>query len=81
MRFVVSRVCTSLPTLIRVVPPAAGAGPHARLLSGGFGPPCFLESRKRFADAVLEEMQEHREHLINQRANLEALLRRSGAFR
>ena len=43
---------------------------------GGFGPPCFFENRKRFADAVLEEMQEHREHWINQRANLETLLRR-----
>jgi hypothetical protein len=72
----VSRVCTSLPNLIRVVPPAAGAGPHARLLSGGFGPPCFPESRKRFADAVLEDMTEHREHRVNHRANLAAFLQR-----
>ena len=43
---------------------------------GGFGPPCFFENRKRFADAVLEEMNEHREHWIKHRASLEALLRR-----
>jgi hypothetical protein len=43
---------------------------------GGFGPPCFLENRKRFADAVLEEMNEHREHWLKYRASLEALLRR-----
>jgi hypothetical protein len=43
---------------------------------GGFGPPCYFENRKRFADAVLEEMQEHREHWIKQRASLETFLRR-----
>ncbi|WP_404287249.1 hypothetical protein ACD578_18255 [Microvirga sp. RSM25] len=42
---------------------------------GGFGPPCYLENRKRFADAVLEEMQEHRELWIRQRASFEAALR------
>ena len=43
---------------------------------GGFGPPCYFENCKRFADAVLEEMEEHREHWNAQRASLEALLRR-----
>lgn len=28
---------------------------------GGYGPPCYYENRKRFADAVLDEMHEHRE--------------------
>ena len=43
---------------------------------GGFGPPCYFENRKRFADAVLEEMEEHREHWINYRASMETFLRR-----
>ena len=42
---------------------------------GGFGPPCYHEHRKRFADAVLEEMQEHREVWIKERIQFEALLR------
>ncbi|MBL0405309.1 hypothetical protein JKG68_15165 [Microvirga aerilata] len=46
------------------------------LCQGGFGPPCFLENRKRFSDAVLEEMAEHRQHWIDQRARIETLLRR-----
>ena len=43
---------------------------------GGYGPPCYFENRKRFADAVLEEMEEHRERWNAQRDSLEALLRR-----
>jgi|UPI00055C840D hypothetical protein len=42
---------------------------------GGYGPPCYFENRKRFADAVLEEMHEHREVWIKERASLEALFR------
>ncbi|MEE1612451.1 hypothetical protein [Microvirga sp. CF3016] len=43
---------------------------------GGLGPPCYFEHRKRFADAVLEEMQEYRAVWIKERATIEALLRR-----
>ena len=32
----------------------------AHRCQGGFGPPCFLADRGRFADAVREEMDEHR---------------------
>jgi hypothetical protein len=44
---------------------------------GGYGPPCYFENRKRFADAVLEEMHGHREFWIDRRAGFEALLRRT----
>jgi hypothetical protein len=43
---------------------------------GGYGPPCYFEDRKRFADAVLEDMYEHREFWIAQRASFETVLRR-----
>lgn len=42
---------------------------------GGYGPPCFHENRERFADAVRDEMHEHRASWIRERAKLEALLR------
>ena len=75
-------VMRRLADVIRTAPTCRRRGCRIQnSCQGGFGPPCFFENRKRFADAVLEEMQEHREHWINQRANLEALLRRSGAFR
>ncbi|WP_201836937.1 hypothetical protein [Microvirga zambiensis] len=42
---------------------------------GGSGPPCYYENRKRFSDAVLEEMHDHREFWIGQRAGVEIVLR------
>ncbi len=42
---------------------------------GGYGPPCYFEDRKRFADAVLEEMHQHREFWTAHRASLEIALR------
>lgn len=48
---------------------------NERRCQGGFGPPCYLEDRKRFADAVLEEMHEHREFWIDRRASFETALR------
>jgi hypothetical protein len=42
---------------------------------GRSGPPCYFENRKRFADAVLEEMHEHREFWIKERASFEAVPR------
>ncbi|QRM27425.1 hypothetical protein [Microvirga sp. VF16] len=48
---------------------------NERRCQGGLGPPCFFENRKRFADAVLEEMHEHRTFWIDQRASFEAALR------
>ena len=43
---------------------------------GSYGPPCYFEDRKRFADAVLEDMHQHREFWISQRTSFEAVLRR-----
>jgi hypothetical protein len=42
---------------------------------GGYGPPCYFEDRKRFADAVLEDMHGYREFWIAQRTSFEAVLR------
>ncbi len=47
---------------------------HGRC-QGGYGPPCYFENRKRFADAVLEDMHQHREFWVAQRASCEAALR------
>ena len=47
----------------------------AQRCQGGFGPPCFLADRRRFADAVREEMDEHRAFWAAHRARLEADLR------
>ena len=47
----------------------------AHRCQGGFGPPCFLADRGRFADAVREEMDEHRAYWAAHRARLEADLR------
>jgi hypothetical protein len=47
---------------------------HGRC-QGGYGPPCYFENRKRFADAVLEDMHQHREFWVSQRASCEAALR------
>jgi hypothetical protein len=34
---------------------------------GGFGPPCYLQQRNLFADAVRYEMDEYRAHWNGQR--------------
>ena len=45
---------------------------------GGYGPPCYFENRKRFADAVLEDMHQHRAYWDEHRAGWEADLRGTG---
>jgi hypothetical protein len=47
-----------------------------RRCEGGYGPPCYFERRKFFADAVLEQMHEYRHYWAEQRASIEAVLRR-----
>jgi hypothetical protein len=42
---------------------------------GGYGPPCFFERRKQFADAVLEGLHERRAFWDEQRARIEAVMR------
>jgi hypothetical protein len=42
---------------------------------GGYGPPCYFERRKFFADAVLDDMHEYRERWAERRRNIEALFR------
>ncbi|MCB8820443.1 hypothetical protein [Microvirga rosea] len=46
-----------------------------RRCRGGYGPPCYFENRQRFADAVLEEMDDHREVWLKERTTIAALLR------
>ena len=48
----------------------------ARRCQGGHGPPCFFANRKHFADALMEEMQDHREYWNHRRAEWEAILRK-----
>ncbi|MEE1613834.1 hypothetical protein [Microvirga sp. CF3016] len=43
---------------------------------GGYGPPCYLQQRQLFADAVRFELDEYREFWHRQRAVAKAALRR-----
>ena len=43
---------------------------------GGYGPPCYLQQRHLFADAVRCELDEYRAHWSKQREAAKAALRR-----
>ncbi len=42
---------------------------------GGYGPPCYFDRRKFFADAVLDDMHTYRQRCDERRRSVEALFR------
>ncbi|PVE23519.1 hypothetical protein DC522_15355 [Microvirga sp. KLBC 81] len=48
---------------------------RAERCQGGYGPPCYFERRKFFADAVLDAMPEYRTRWAERRRSIAALFR------